>query len=155
MSDREDITEVLVRYATGIDRRDWKLFRTVFTEDCVLDYGELGTWDGVDAITAFMEAAHSGPSMHRLTNFAISIDGDKATARTYVDAVVFASGANGMHTIGYYDDVLVRTTAGWKIAERSYTTVYLKFIGALSVMPRVLTRKLAAMGARQTNKKLV
>ena len=101
-----------------------------------------------------MEAAHSGPSMHRLTNFAISVDGDRATARTYVDAVVFASGANGMHSIGYYDDVLVRTAAGWKIAERSYTTVHLKFIGALSVMPRVVTRKLAAMGARQTNKKL-
>ena len=45
--DRQDISEVLVRYATGIDRRDWPLFRTVFTDDCELDYGEIGTWHGV------------------------------------------------------------------------------------------------------------
>ena len=32
--DRQDISELLVRYATGIDRRDWPLFRTVFTDDC-------------------------------------------------------------------------------------------------------------------------
>ena len=31
--DRADITEVLLRYATGIDRRDWATFRTAFSED--------------------------------------------------------------------------------------------------------------------------
>jgi 3-phenylpropionate/cinnamic acid dioxygenase small subunit len=31
--DRQQISDLLVRYATGIDRRDWPLFRTVFTED--------------------------------------------------------------------------------------------------------------------------
>jgi hypothetical protein len=30
---REDVTEVLVRYATGIDTRDWELFRSCFTDD--------------------------------------------------------------------------------------------------------------------------
>lgn len=45
MSDIEQITAVLVRYATGIDSRDWNLFRTCFTEDCRLDYGPLGSWD--------------------------------------------------------------------------------------------------------------
>jgi hypothetical protein len=29
MSDREEIVDVLLRYATDIDRRDWALFRTV------------------------------------------------------------------------------------------------------------------------------
>jgi hypothetical protein len=42
--DRQDISELLVRYATGIDRRDWPLFRTVFTDNCELDYGEVGSW---------------------------------------------------------------------------------------------------------------
>ena len=40
---RGDIAEVLVRYATGIDRRDWTLFRTCFTDDCDADYGDIGT----------------------------------------------------------------------------------------------------------------
>src|ERR1700720_4006918 len=92
--DRQDISDVLVRYATGIDRRDWPLFRTVFTDDCELDYGEIGSWKGVDAVTEFMQQAHAmaGYTMHRLTNQAITIDGDKAAARTYIDAVIMAGG---------------------------------------------------------------
>jgi SnoaL-like domain len=45
--DRQDIFDVLIRYATGIDRRDWSLFRAVFTDDCILDYGEIGVWNEV------------------------------------------------------------------------------------------------------------
>ncbi|MCK9921556.1 nuclear transport factor 2 family protein [Frankia sp. AgPm24] len=37
---REAIADVLLRYAVGIDRRDWDLFRTCFTDSCALDYGD-------------------------------------------------------------------------------------------------------------------
>ena len=76
--DRQDISDVLVRYATGIDRRDWPLFRTMFTDDCELDYGEIGAWKGADAVTEFMQQAHAlaGHTMHRLTNQVITVDGD-------------------------------------------------------------------------------
>ncbi|MHC9292302.1 nuclear transport factor 2 family protein [Mycobacterium sp. LTG2003] len=126
MSDREEITDVLVRYATGIDRRDWPLFRTVFTADCALDYGEIGTWSSVEEVTAFMEEAHAmaGHTMHRLTNHAIAVDGDTATARTYVDALIMASDNNsGVNAAGFYDDELVRTAEGWRIARRRFTSV--------------------------------
>ena len=90
--DRQDISDLLVRYATGIDRRDWPLFRTVFTDDCELDYGEIGAWNGVDAVTEFMEQVHAlaGHTMHRLTNQVITVDGDKAPARTYIDGLIMA-----------------------------------------------------------------
>ena len=48
---RAAVTDVLVRYASGIDRRDWDLFRTCFTDDCEADYGEIGVWHGADVIT--------------------------------------------------------------------------------------------------------
>ena len=51
---KQDIAEVLVRYATGIDRRDWDLFRSCFTADCVAEYEDIGTWESADAITDFM-----------------------------------------------------------------------------------------------------
>lgn len=57
--DRQDISDVLLRYATGIDRRDWELFRTAFTKHCELDCGEIGTWHGVEAVTEFMETSHA------------------------------------------------------------------------------------------------
>ncbi|BBX89446.1 nuclear transport factor 2 family protein [Mycolicibacterium boenickei] len=124
--DRADIIDVLVRYATGIDRRDWPLFRTVFTADCVLDYGEIGKWNGVDAVTEFMDQVHAmaGHTMHRLSNHAITVDGDTATARTYVDSLIMAQdNSSGVSGIGFYDDDLVRTPGGWQIARRRFTAV--------------------------------
>ncbi|MGC2654450.1 MAG: nuclear transport factor 2 family protein [Mycobacterium sp.] len=130
--DRQDVTEVLLRYATGIDRRDWSLFRTVFTDDCELDYGDIGTWQGVDAVTDFMQKAHAaaGHTLHRVTNPVIAVDGDRAEARTYVDALVMLSdNQSGVNGIGYYDDEMVRTAAGWRIARRRFTTVRVATVG--------------------------
>ena len=129
---RLDISDLLVRYATGIDRRDWPLFRTVFTDDCELDYGEIGTWKGVDAVTDFMEQTHAmaGRTMHRLTNQAITVGGDKASARTYVDAVImFGGNQAGVNALGFYDDEIVRTPEGWRIARRRFTQVRLTTFG--------------------------
>lgn len=134
--DRQDISDLLVRYATGIDRRDWPLFRTVFTDDCELDYGEIGAWDGVDAVTNFMEQVHAmaGHTLHRLTNQAITVDGDKAAARTYVDALIMfgdnQTGVTGVNGIGFYDDELVRTPDGWRIARRRFTAVRVSTVGS-------------------------
>ncbi|WP_068280752.1 nuclear transport factor 2 family protein [Aldersonia kunmingensis] len=124
--DRQDINDLLLRYATGIDRRDWPLFRTVFTEDCVLDYGDIGKWNGVGAVTEFMEAVHApaGHTMHRMSNHVVTVDGDRAQARTYVDAFVMsADNASGVNAVGFYDDDLLRTGDGWRIANRVFTSV--------------------------------
>jgi 3-phenylpropionate/cinnamic acid dioxygenase small subunit len=130
--DRQDISDLLVRYATGIDRRDWPLFRTVFTDDCELDYGEIGTWQGVDAVTEFMDKTHAmaGHTLHRLTNQAIAVDGDNATARTYIDAVImFGDNQAGVNAWGFYDDEVVRTADGWRIARRRFTQVRVATFG--------------------------
>lgn len=150
MSDVEAITDVLVRYATGIDSRDWDLFRTCFTEDCHLDYGPIGEWNGREAVTRFMEQSHSGPSLHRLSNFAIAISGAEARSRTYVDAVVYGPGGwGGARAIGWYDDELVRTAVGWRIARRRHTGVSMKFLGVLSIIPSSVASRLAAFGSRR------
>ena len=88
---RQDVAEVLVRYATGIDRRDWALFRTCFTDDCEADYGEIGVWHGVEEITDWMTVVHEacGPTLHRITNIAVVPgEGGGVTARSYVEALV-------------------------------------------------------------------
>ena len=131
--DRQDISDVLVRYGTGIDSRDWPLFRTVFTDDCELDYGEIGTWRGIEAVVEFMVAAHdmAGHTLHRITNQAATVDGDTATARAYVDALIMSQdNTSGVNAAGFYDDELVRTTTGWQIARRRFTTVLVRTITA-------------------------
>ena len=126
--DKQDIAEVIVRYATGIDTRDWDLFRTCFADDVLAEYDGIATWDNVDAIADSMESSHAemGQTMHQLANIAISVDGDEATARTYVDAVLMAAdGQSGLNPRGVYEDRLVRTAAGWRITHRRYTMVHL------------------------------
>lgn len=122
---RQDVAELLVRYATGIDRRDWALFRSCFTEDCHADYGDIGVWHGVDAITGFMEKAHApmGHTLHRISNVAVTRNGDGVCARSYVDVVLMIASDRGVHAIGFYDDELLRTNEGWKIARRRFTRV--------------------------------
>jgi hypothetical protein len=145
VSDREDITDVLVRYATGIDSRDWALFRTCFTDDARFDYGGIGTWDDPDAITDYMRRSHSGPSLHRLTNFVIDVDGDQATSRTYVDAVVMGpKGFGVVNTFGWYDDELRRTADGWRIAFRRTELHGARMPGPLRALPPTLAVRLAA-----------
>ena len=125
-ADRADIVDVLIRYATGIDSRDWSLFRTVFTSDCDVDYGEIGHWHGVDEVADFMESTHApaGYTLHRMTNQAIAVDGSRASARSYVDALVLMPESTaGVNAAGFYDDELVHTAEGWQIARRRFTAV--------------------------------
>jgi 3-phenylpropionate/cinnamic acid dioxygenase small subunit len=124
--DRQDISELLLRYATAIDRREWQLLGTVFTAECDVDYGEIGKWQSADAVIEFMELAHSmaGYTLHRLTNIAIAFDGESAEARTYIDGLIMAADNNGgVNATGFYDDVIVRTPEGWRIARRQFTAV--------------------------------
>lgn len=131
-ADKAQITEVLIRYATGIDSRNWPLFRTCWADEVNLDYGELGTFTDPDALTDLFAHIHDpmGPTYHRLSNFVIDIDGDTATARTYVHAVLMVTPEdNGpwVEAIGHYDDELVRGPHGWRIRRRTAHT------------PRILT----------------
>jgi hypothetical protein len=123
-ADKEQIVEVLVRYATGIDSKDWPLLRTCWTEDVDADYGEVGRFAGADAITDLMKQLHDtmGPTYHRLTNFAVTVEGERATARSYVHAVLQAvphDAASWVEALGHYDDELIRTADGWRIARRA------------------------------------
>jgi 3-phenylpropionate/cinnamic acid dioxygenase small subunit len=126
---RRDVADLLVRYATGIDRRNWPLFRSCFTDDCHADYGDIGVWDGADALTAWMEQSHAGcgHTLHRITNQTVLPNGDGLGARSYVDAIVMApDNRRGTRAVGHYDDELVRTEEGWRIRRRLFTMLLLQ-----------------------------
>jgi 3-phenylpropionate/cinnamic acid dioxygenase small subunit len=130
---KQDIAEVLVRYATGIDRRDWDLFRSCFTADCHAEYEGIGTWENADDMTDFMVNAHAqlGQTLHRMSNIAVDIDpagtGERAAARSYVDGILMASdGQSGFNPYGFYDDELVLGHDGWRIARRTFTMVHFR-----------------------------
>jgi hypothetical protein len=122
-ADKEQIAEVLIRYATGIDSKDWPLLRSCWTDEIDVDYQQLGRFTSADALTDVMRQLHEnmGPTYHRMSNFVIAVDGDRATVRSYVHAVLMLQpddSTNWVDALGHYDDVFVRTPDGWRISER-------------------------------------
>ncbi len=124
-ADKEQIAEVLIRYATGIDSKDWPLLRSCWTDEIDVDYQQLGRFTSADALTDVMRQLHEnmGPTYHRMSNIVIAVDeaGDRATARSYVQAVLMLQpndSTNWVDALGHYDDVFVRTPDGWRIKER-------------------------------------
>jgi hypothetical protein len=129
IADERAIIAVLLRYATGIDRRDWPLFRTCFTTGFEGHYPGFGDWHGADVITEFMQSAHAGlgPTLHRMTNFVIDGDTQNASASSYVDAFLMPLSADGdVHrAAGWYEDAFVRGRNGWQIARRRFVPVHI------------------------------
>jgi hypothetical protein len=118
-----DIEVLLLRYATAIDTRDWGLFRRCFTDDAATDYGEVGSWRTLDEIARFMEDAHIGfaATNHMMSNIVVAVDGAEAGARSYVHAVLaFPDDAGWIDCVGTFQDELVLTRDGWRIARRTF-----------------------------------
>jgi hypothetical protein len=132
MTDRDEIFDLTVRYATAIDTQQYGLLTEVFTDDATIDYGEVGQWTGGAEVAQFMEQAHSfaAHTMHRMTNQVIDIDDDTAKVRTYVDALILLADGSGANPVGYYDDIAVRTSGGWRISRRAFTAVRLVAVGS-------------------------
>jgi 3-phenylpropionate/cinnamic acid dioxygenase small subunit len=131
IADRIEIDDLLTRYATAVDTRDWDLYQTVFTPDAFIDYTSSGGIRGELAeVTKWLSDALSGFSMsqHLVTNRDIRVAGDTATSRSYFYNPMGRTKRDGtldlMFVGGYYRDQLRRTGDGWRIAERIQDTAW-------------------------------
>ena len=130
-ADRIEIDDLLTRYATAVDTRDWDLYQTVFTPDAFIDYTSSGGIRGdLAEVTKWLSDALSGFSMsqHLVTNRDIRVAGDTATSRSYFYNPMGRTKRDGtldlMFVGGYYRDQLRRTGDGWRIAERIQDTAW-------------------------------
>lgn len=133
ISDRIEIDDLLIRYTVAIDEKDWKKLDTCFTPDAKVDYTTSGGIKGdYPEVRAWLEKALAPFTMtvHALANTTLTIDGDTATARTYVHnpmGMPKEDGSLHIFTVGaYYNDKLVRTAEGWRIAERFEEQVFME-----------------------------
>ena len=132
ISDRIAIGDLLTRYTVAIDKKDWNLLDTCFTPDASVDYTQSGGIKGKypEVRTWLSKALSVFPiTQHFISNSTVEIKGDDATARTYViNPMVFINpdGSQHIFTVGaYYNDKLVHTRDGWRIADRFEEQAYL------------------------------
>lgn len=130
ISDRLEIQDLLLRYSDAVDRHDWDAYRAVFTDDARIDYTVFGGPVGnLDEITDFLKAVMPGfvAHQHMIAPPLITLDGDKATAKTMcINPTVYRTGdGEDVFICGlWYHDKLVRTADGWRIAERTEEKSY-------------------------------
>ena len=124
LRDREEIRDLLHRYAQAIDRRDAALLATLVTPDCRLHYG--ADYD-VPAARLVAEWRADVPSPflathHLIGNVRIAFTGrDQARAVSYLAAVHRARRAGALVDElirARYLDRLVRRAGRWQFAER-------------------------------------
>jgi hypothetical protein len=122
--------DVVMRYAEALDTKDWALFRTAFTPDCVMTYGDpWGPIEGIEHLTDFVVRFHAPLAhlRHATTNFRIgAYDGDTARGRCSVEALLVQPGAPGGDTLrvtGVYQDVFARRDGAWRFASRVFTPI--------------------------------
>jgi len=125
LEDRIEIDDLLTRYATGVDRKEWNLWESCFMPDAHIDYTAFGgTKGGVKEVRAWLEETMAGFPMtqHLVTNREVHVDGDTATARSGFYNPMAVPNGDGPPRLffcgGWYHDKLVRTPAGWRIQER-------------------------------------
>ena len=85
LSDRFAIRDLIVRYANALDSRSFEWLDEIFTADAYIDYRATGGIDGDYAkIREWLPPATGAfPHMcHLVGNIAVTIDGDRARART-------------------------------------------------------------------------
>lgn len=118
VADKLEIQEQLARYARGVDTSDWELWKSVFTEDAVVDYSRSGVISGSrDEVAAFLEQAFSAIpwATHHISNVEIDLDGDRAKVRAmFFNPMQIPGMDESSSTGGYYHHDFVRTPQGWK-----------------------------------------
>jgi len=121
LNDKLAIRDVLYRYASGVDRRDWALFRTCFEDEVAID---LSSWNDApptrmpaDEWVGGVRAGIEGfdVTQHLTANHLIDVQGDEARCTSDVQASHLLDGQRVVLG-GWYDTGLRRTPDGWRIS---------------------------------------
>ncbi|MEZ0367060.1 nuclear transport factor 2 family protein [Mycobacterium sp. pUA109] len=118
IGDQLAIAALLATYARAVDTKDWALYRSVFTDDAVIDYTSAGAIAGPrDEVADWLCAGFAAieMSMHYITNIESDVDGDTARVRAMFYNPMQLPGVDGLsYCGGYYHHQLVRTGDGWR-----------------------------------------
>ena len=135
LADRVEIAELLTTYAWSMTDKDWDRWQSVFSPDAKVDYPTAGGIAGTPADAA----PWMGQTMPMFdvvlsqgSNLTISFsDADHATGRSLYVMTMRIPAADGgqptyMQASGWYHDQYVRTSDGWRIADRYEHLAYVK-----------------------------
>ncbi len=124
LCDKQEITEVLYRYARAVDRKDFERVAECYFPEAIDNHG--GYVGTVDGLIEDMKSRHAtiDSSLHYITNVLIDLHGDTANVESYClcylrQAPAAPGGPQSRVTVKCrYVDRFERREGQWRIADR-------------------------------------
>jgi hypothetical protein len=117
--DRQEIWDLLLKFARGLDRLDVDMVRSIYWDDAIEDHhGFIGTPDGFIEWANDLSRRLFRVQHHVMTNFTCEIDGDDAFSETYYTFISENFEPPHLLSVGRYADHFQRRGGVWKIANR-------------------------------------
>ncbi len=125
VADRIALQDVMLRYAAGVDERDFAMYASCFAEDVeVVNFGP-DPIHGRDAWVSYVKTALEkyGATQHMLGPQYAEVNGDNATTRSDVQALHYLVDPQGeTFTLwATYNTKMRRINGEWKIQHHSIT----------------------------------
>ena len=125
--DINEIQQLGQIYADGVMQRDADIWGNTFAED--------GEWHlapgmdpvkGRDNLKAFWTLVMSGyPNvLHWVQPGIITVEGEQATSRFYVQENIKDAQGNSFRVAGVYNDTLIKEDGAWRFSVRRFSTMY-------------------------------
>ena len=120
--DRIAIRDVMIRYARGLDRRDFGLVASCFISDAFAEYGDnknTGLEDIVSRLRRSVSRFQS--STHFMGDQSVELRDDTTEVQTYaIDYLLYTVDGSLFQSVGglRYLDTMVRGDGLWKISRR-------------------------------------
>ncbi|WP_028638662.1 nuclear transport factor 2 family protein [Nocardioides sp. URHA0032] len=126
MDDITAISQLKYRYLRSLDTKAWDEFADCFVPEATGDYNGLVFDDRAALVSYMKENLPEGfLTMHQVHHPEVSVDGDAASGRWYLqDKVIVPAVQFMLEGAAFYDDRYVRTPAGWRVAHTGYRRTF-------------------------------
>ncbi|NRB39816.1 MAG: nuclear transport factor 2 family protein [Pseudomonadales bacterium] len=132
ISDRLEIKDLIIEYASAVDAKDFDRLDTLFTHDAEIDYSAFGGAKGnYPEVKQFLQ--DSLPVFknyqHMIGNSQIKLDGDKATGEVMcfnpMELQLESDQPSNIFFLGFwYIDEYLRVDGSWRISKRKEIKSY-------------------------------
>ena len=123
LANRAAIHDLFTRYCCALDNGEVETVVACFTADAALKSPVIDI-EGHAAIRAFAgrfaaQRAAGTQFRHMVTNIAVTVDGDRATATAYLLVVISKDGSHRTLPPGRYECDLVKQNGVWRFSRRT------------------------------------
>ena len=126
VTDKNEIRDLVARYADAVTRRDEKAWGETWTEDG--EWHVIGrTASGREAVGALWQTLLGGLSfVVQLANTEqITVEGDRGSGRWYVTEYARSNDGTALLNVGFYRDEYRRVDGSWRFARRRFDALYM------------------------------